>query len=256
MEHARHHTAQPHARLSGGNVGRAPCISQPVLDAIKATWAKGANSQEIAVAAGLTRRAVNEACCNMRSRTGLIYSLGGAKRHHVRHFWHEVPREQAEAYMAQVEAERAAAVLAAEKASRIRYKASARAKKKGDTEALAAIQAEMKRRAEERAEARRKKELEVEAARQKRRTSTATKRATQAINALADKYRGKLSPSPESDGLTKKKQVTIVWPESVKVQQCKPWQPRFADLQPSGVISGQIGQYDTEASNWALQVAA
>lgn len=249
MEHVRRHTATQNARLLGGNKGRHPTLSVPVLEAIKAAGAKGANSFEISVAAGLTRRHVNEACCNMRSRTGLIYSLGETKRHHVRHFWHEVPREQAEAHMAVVEAERQAEVLRLGREAAKRYKRTEKAKRKGDTAALEAIQAERRQRAEERAEARRIKAELVEAARQKKRAAdTHMQRTTRRINALADKFRG--SALPKEKG----RDVVITWPESVKVTKCPGWTPRFSNLQPSGEIAKEIGRYSAEASNWAKVV--
>jgi hypothetical protein len=252
MNHAQHHIATSQARLMGGTKGRRPMVSQPILDAIKAAGSKGANSFELSVAAGLTRRHVNEACCNMRSRTGLIYSLGETKRHHVRHFWHEVPKAEAEAHMAKVEAERQAEILRQGREAAKRYKQTEKAKRKGDTATLEAIQAERIRRAEERAEARRRKAEEVEAARQRKRSAdTFMNRNTRKMNALADKFRGTATPKERA------KEVTIVWPESVKVQVCKGWTPRFSDLQPAGVIPKTIGHFtEKEISPWVKAVAA
>lgn len=250
MNHARHHTAQPHACLAGGTIGRKPFMSQPVLDAIKAAGAKGANSLEIAEATGLARRTINESACNMRSRTGLIYTLGEAKRNQTRHFWHEVPLEVAQARFDALAAEKASAAVQAHKEAAKFYRRAYKAKKAGNREAAEQAKAEIARLALKRAEERKAKaEAHAKAkAEKKAERKTRMQNLTQRMNRLADKFRGTALPKEKA------KEVTIVWPETVKVQQCPAWKPRFSDIRPAGVIGSQVGRYDTEASNWVQVV--
>jgi hypothetical protein len=84
-----------------------------------------------------------------------------------------------------------------------------------------------------------------------RRKDSALKRKIRANNAVADRYRGTASPKERA------REITIVWPEHVKVQVCKGWTPRFADIQPAGVIPKTIGHFtEKEVSPWVKAIAA
>lgn len=247
--HAQHFTEKTTPRLAGYTKGRIPWISQQVVDAIKAAGPKGATNMELVLITGLTRRSVNESACNTRSRTGLIYSLGETKKHYVRHFWHEVPRAEAEALMERIKADLAADAERRYRESHALAKSIEKAKRKNDEERIAALMAEKVRRAEERQAIKRQKAAEIAAAK-KTRAETSLQRKLRANNEIANRFRGTASPKERA------REVTIVWPEHVKVQVCKGWTPRFEGIQAQGEIAKEIGRYSVEASTWAKAVAA
>jgi hypothetical protein len=251
MQHAKRYTDHTQPRLGGSDKGRIPWVSQPVIDAIKAAGEKGANSLELAEITGHTRRSVNESCANARARTGLVYSLGEAKKHYVRHFWHEVPVQKAEQTMERVKAEIQAAREARDAESKRLSKDIYSAKKRKNEARLAELMALQVRRAEEREAARKAHKEEMAKAADARRKDSALKRKIRANNAVADRYRGTASPKERA------REITIVWPEHVKVQVCKGWTPRFADIQPAGVIPKTIGHFtEKEVSPWVKAIAA
>jgi hypothetical protein len=223
--------------------GPNPIVAISVLWALDAAGTYGATAREIANATGLEPRNVIGCLHNLRSRWGACYSRSDATGRWARHFAAFVKLDAAQAALDHWLAE-----LAEQRAARAKLKGqSLRAKNR------AVIQAE----AAERAAHRAKVKAELEAARERRAgESKAAAQLRQAKaneaannNRLAKRIKGTTQPSLAP---VKHTNVTIIWPDDVKVTKCPAPVGRFELLQPceGGLRSLPIGKYLEHASTW------
>lgn len=232
------------ARAIGGPFDRGPnpTVAIAVLWALDAAGTYGATAREIANATGLEPRNVLGCLANLRSRWAVCYSRSDATGRWTRHFAAFVKLAEAETTVAHWLQQ-----LAAEREARAKATGSLRARTRATIQAEAARRAELRAKVKQELEATRQRRAEESKAAARLRHAKATEAANN--NRLAKRIKGTTQPSLAP---VKHTNVTVVWPDDVKVTVCPKPVGRFELLQPreGGLRSLPIGKYLEHASGW------
>jgi hypothetical protein len=241
-----HHTLPAWARIVGGRQlrGPNPAVAHAVLWALHEAGTYGATAKEIADATGMGHRNVLGCLCNLRARWAICYARSDESGRWTRHFAAFVKTDEAQAAVEHWLADLAEQRKAKAKASAAAFKQRQQALNQANAAQRAELRAKVKR---DMQAARERKAEEAQAA---ARLRLAKAHEAAHNNVLAKKIRGTRQPSLAP---VKPENVTIVWPDDVKVTVAPKPVGRFELLQPAegGLRSLPIGKYLEPISSWA-----